>query len=252
MKKAVNRFYESIPNPGAQTKSDLIRRFVYFLTVDQGMEKAWPKHIQECFDECDLARPANVSQHLGTGLKNGSYIAANGGGYRLERKRRDEIAKEIGANIAIAQTSTTLRDLELKLPSGAAKDFLDETIDCFEAGANRAAIVMAWILTVDHLYSHILNHKLAEFNVVLKSNTDKRIKISVISSRDDFSEIPEGKFIEFCRSAKIISNDVRKILDQKLGTRNSSAHPSGIAIKETKVIDFIEDLVENIVLKYPS
>jgi len=54
------------------------------------------------------------------------------------------------------------------------------------------------------------------------------------------------------RSADVISNDVRKILDEKLGTRNSSAHPSAIAIaiKRSKVIAFVEDLVENVVLKY--
>uniref|UniRef100_UPI001D01DFE3 hypothetical protein n=1 Tax=Halomonas citrativorans TaxID=2742612 RepID=UPI001D01DFE3 len=75
-------------------------------------------------------------------------------------------------------------------------------------------------------------------------------KISKLTSVDDFTEIPEGKFIEFCRSAKIITNDVRKILDEKLGTRNSSAHPSGISISELKATEFIQDLVENVVLKY--
>lgn len=62
----------------------------------------------------------------------------------------------------------------------------------------------------------------------------------------------ESKFIDLCRVAKIISNDVRKILDQKLGTRNSSAHPSGVTINKSKVIDFVEDLVDNVVLKYAS
>ncbi|WP_316863185.1 hypothetical protein [uncultured Cohaesibacter sp.] len=109
---------------------------------------------------------------------------------------------------------------------------------------------MAWILAVNHLFDYILRHKLAEFNKVLAKNTDKRVKVTVIKQRNDFSEIPEGKFIEFCRSAGVISNDVRKILDQKLGTQNTSAHPSGVKIMRSKVIDFVEDLVENVVLKY--
>ncbi|RMA41617.1 hypothetical protein D9R08_14875 [Rhodophyticola porphyridii] len=140
--------------------------------------------------------------------------------------------------------------MEHKLPDGSAKLFLAETLDCFEAGANRATIVMAWILAVNHLFDYILKHKHVEFNAVLAKNTDKRVKVTTIKQRDDFSDIPEGKFIEFCRSAGVVSNDVRKILDQKLGTRNTSAHPSGVKITRSKVIDFVEDLVENVVLKY--
>ena len=97
----------------------------------------------------------------------------------------------------------------------------------------------------------MLGHKLAAFNAALAKNTDKRVKVTTVTQRDDFSDMSGSKFIEFCRSAKIISNDVRKILDQKLETRNSSAHPSGITISKTKAIDFVEDLVENVVLKYP-
>ena len=80
---------------------------------------------------------------------------------------------------------------------------------------------------------------------------DKRVKVASIVTRDDFGDVPENKFIELLRAASIISNDVRKILDQKLGTRNSCAHPSGVLIKGSKVIDFVEDLVENVLLKYP-
>jgi len=123
-----------------------------------------------------------------------------------------------------------------------------ETIDCFEAGANRATITMAWILAVDHLFAYITIHKLAEFDAALAA--DKGVKFNAVAQRDDFTELREGKFIELCRAAKIISNDVRKILDVSLGVRNSCAHPSGIKVTNTKVIALVEDLVENVVLKY--
>ncbi|TIT19589.1 MAG: hypothetical protein E5W70_24780 [Mesorhizobium sp.] len=129
------------------------------------------------------------------------------------------------------------------------KEFLKEAVDCFEIGANRAAIIMTWILAMDHLFAYILAHKLTDFNEALSK--DKGVKISSVFQRDDFSEIKETKFIELCRAAGIISNDVRKILDQKLGTRNSCAHPSGVTVNKSKVIDFIEDLVANIILKFP-
>jgi hypothetical protein len=109
---------------------------------------------------------------------------------------------------------------------------------------------MCWILALDHLIDYVMNKHAAAFDKVLAVNTGKRVKVTSIKSRDDYGDIPEGKLIEFMRSAGAISNDVRKILEEKLGTRNSCAHPSSIAIKRTKVIDFVEDLITNVVLKY--
>ncbi|WP_348246147.1 hypothetical protein, partial [Salmonella enterica] len=65
------------------------------------------------------------------------------------------------------------------------------------------------------------------------------------------SDIPEGKFIEFLRSASIVSGDVRKILDQKLGIRNTAAHPSTVKIAQSRANDFFDDLIENVYRKYP-
>jgi hypothetical protein len=59
-----------------------------------------------------------------------------------------------------------------------------------------------------------------------------------------------NKFIELCRAASIISNDVRKILDAKLGIRNSAAHSSRITVGEHKAVEFGIDLINNVILKY--
>ena len=80
--------------------------------------------------------------------------------------------------------------------------------------------------------------------------TVTEITIKKISNIDDFSELKESKFIELMRSEKIISNDIRKILDEKLGIRNSASHPSPITIEGHKATEFILDLVENVILKY--
>jgi hypothetical protein len=107
-------------------------------------------------------------------------------------------------------------------------------------------------MVVDHLYDLVLRKHLTAFNSDLAKVTDKRVRVSVITARDDFGDIPEGKFIELLRAAGVISNDVRKILDMKLGIRNTCAHPSGVEIKRSKVIEFIEDLVDNVILKYQT
>lgn len=250
MNDAVNRFYNSIEGAASQSQSGLVELFVYFLTVELGQEAATPKQIADCFAACDLTLPANVSARLAEGLKvkPPKYIKTKGT-YKLQRHMREALSKRLGAETVTAQTSATLRGLEHKVPAGADKEFLKEAIDCFEVGANRASIILTWILAMDHLFAYILAHKLPDFNAVLSK--DKGVKITSVSRRDDFTEIKETKFIELCRAAGIISNDVRKILDQKLGTRNSCAHPSGVTVNKSKVIDFIEDLVDNVILKFP-
>jgi sigma54-dependent transcription regulator len=246
----VNRFYNSIENAANESQSNLVGLFLYFLTVEVGQETATAKQICDCFVACDLAAPAGIAARLSEGLKTKpkKYLK-NAGGYKLERHMREALSRKLGAEQITVQTSATLRGLEHKLPDGVSKGFLKETIDCFEAGATRATVTMAWILAVDHLFAHISKHKSAEFNTALAA--DKGVKLNAITQRDDFTEIKEGKFIELCRAAKIISNDVRKIMDASLGTRNSCAHPSGITVSNTKVISIVEDLVENVVLKYP-
>lgn len=249
MTDAVNRFYNSIEGASNQSQSALVELFVYFLTVELGQDTATPKQVADCFSDCDLVVPGNVGARLSEGLKcKPTKYIRTGTGYKLQRHMREALSRKLGAENFIAQTSVTLRKLEHRLPDGLDKEFLKEAIDCFEIGANRAAIIMTWILAMDHMFAYILAHKLTEFNTALSK--DKSVKISCVSQRDDFTELKETKFIELCRAAGIISNDVRKILDQKLGTRNSCAHPSGVTVNKSKVIDFVEDLVHNVVLKY--
>jgi hypothetical protein len=247
--EGVNRFYGAIENAEKMDAKELIALFVYFLIVEAGGESASAGDVDACFVACDLTPPRRTAAHLSEGVGEGKYIKAQRG-YKLQRHYRDVLSKMLGAERVVAQASVELRKLEEKFGAGSAKAFLQETIACFEAGANRATIVMCWILALDHLIEYTMAHHLPEFNKLLAANTDRRVKVTAIVSRDDFGDIPENKLIELFRSARVIDNDVRKILDQKLGTRNSYAHPSSLAISRTKVMEFVEDLVSNVVLKY--
>jgi hypothetical protein len=67
---------------------------------------------------------------------------------------------------------------------------------------------------------------------------------------DDFNEeLKESQVIEICNSADIITKDVHRILKEKLGTRNSAAHPSSIEIGQLQAEAFIDDFIKNVVLK---
>jgi hypothetical protein len=252
MAAPANDFYKSIPNAGEKSASSLVDYFVYFLTTILEEDAATASSIRNCFNYCDLIPPARLPQYLSDGLKTKppKFIKVEGG-YRLQRHYRERLAQHLNDGEPQLQNArSNLRRLEVAISPAAHKIFLSETIACLEIGAYRAAIVMCWLLALDHLFEHILKHGLSAFNAALSKNTDKRVKITSVSCRDDFGEIPESKFIEFCRSANIVSNDIRKILDHKLGVRNSAAHPSTIKFTQAKTVEYIEDLVENVVLRY--
>jgi len=136
-----------------------------------------------------------------------------------------------------------------RISGDAEQRFLAEAIACLEVKARRAAVVMVWLMTVDHLQRYVLAHKLPEFNAAWAARPDYRGR--AIVSQDDFLEIRESAFIEILRSGSVITKDIRRILDEKLGFRNTCAHPNDVVIPESKVLAAIEDLVYNVVLKYP-
>ncbi|MDF2116685.1 hypothetical protein PY365_13945 [Roseiarcaceae bacterium H3SJ34-1] len=243
-----NHFYDSITDVSDVGTRELVSFFVYFLTENQNEDAATAGMIEKCFHDCNLTPPGRISQYLSEGISRKEYVK-HYKGYRLQRHYLEKLATRLNATKPKIQSYPELRKLEARV-TGLKKAFLSETIDCFEAGANRATIIMCWILALDHLCEHIFAKHLSTFNAELAKVTDKRVKASQIRTRDDFSDIPENKLIELMRSSGVISNDVRKILDEKLSVRNSCAHPSGIVVKPSRVIDFVDDLIENVVLKY--
>lgn len=223
----------------------------YYLTVIIGKKGVYPKEIQRSFSQIFLKEYNRTPQYLSensANTKNGKYIKVESGGYRLERKIYDEIRSIVQNEPVKIQVSSQLADLVSKIKNSNEKSFLIEAINCYRVEAYRATIVLVWILTLDHLQNFIYGSKLNSFNSAFAKNPDK--KISKIINYDDFSEIKESKFIMLTKSAGIISNDVRKILDEKLGIRNSAAHPSNIVFSGHKTTEFILDLINNVVLKY--
>lgn len=251
MVPAALRFYEAIPDKESLSDRHLVAHFVYFLTVEQGKAAAVSAEITKSFADCDLTPPARLRAYLSEGAKGRGawYVKASGVGYRLHRKFADKLSETLGSRRVVAQTSAELRALEATFPDGPKKAFLAEAVDCFEANANRAAIVMSWLLAVDHMFDVVLKGHLDDFNIALAANPDKRVK--KIARKDDFADLKESKFIELCRAAGVISNDVRKILEDALGIRNTAAHPSGVEVSRTKAVAVIEDLVINVVRKFP-
>lgn len=251
---ALEMFLARIPNRASMARNDLARYFVYFLTSSSASTFATPAQVAACFRQAELNPFDDIRFYLNrASQKNGSrrpLLVRDDKGYRLERSEKERIAASLSGDTHTRAADSALRGLVGRLALSGEQEFLDEAVKCYEVGAFRAVVVLTWLLTLDHLYEYILQHQLASFNSELAKVKDKRVRATAITSKDDFSDIPEGKFIEIARAANILSNDVRKILDQKLGIRNTYAHPSNVTLPAVKASDFVQDLVNNVVLKY--
>lgn len=246
---SVDRFFNAIPDAADQSDREITSYFVYYLTVENGVPDVTTELVARCFTDCHLSVPKRLRSYLSEGVtKKPQRYTRTGAGYRLQRHFSEVLSTKLGDRRAIVQTSVELRALEFGFSDGPIKTYLGEAIDCFEAGANRGAVIMTWVLAMEHFLNFVFTKKLPEFNAALKVQPDKKVK--EVKSIEDFQDIREKKIIELCRTADIITNDVRKILDDCLGVRNSAAHPSDVKIGRSKVISVIEDLVSNVIKKF--
>jgi len=252
MSNPTRRFYDRV-KPKVVQKGDLVSFFVYHITIERGEVCATAQAVRCCYEACDLIPPSWLAPHLSNGVNSRSFFKKDKG-YRLEDSARERIATLLGDDQGKLETSASLVAVEAQVPVGPKRDFLHETINCYGAKAFRAAVVMCWNLTIHHLQDHILADpsRLAAFNAALAKNTDTRVKIKAVSKPDDFTEMPESKFLLFCREAKLITTSMYNELDGALDDRNTAAHPSGVKVMPKKAEAYIEDLVENVLKKFAA
>lgn len=249
---SADNFYSAMPAEVRGNDRATVAYFVYYLVEEQNEVAATAGKVDQCFRDCDLGPPSRTAQILSEGLagKRIDFVKV-ASGYRLERSRKEEIAKSLGARKDVVQTSAELRALESLFTDADTKEFLKEAVDCFEAGANRAAVIMVWLLTFDHFLNYIFNSKLSEFNRRLGAvtATNPRARITRIIKIEDFEELGESDIITYCRSENIITNGVKNALDEGLKARNSAAHPSNVTIGRPTVVYVIDNLVRNVIKK---
>jgi len=238
--------FDEFPGWPATKQTDYI---VYYLTSEGGLQSIGSGHIVTAFENLHLKQYKRLRAYLSeqASSKRGKYVKTSDG-YRLARANYNQIEREVKQEPVKVSVSVQLTDLIGKVSDSSEKEFLQEAISCYRVEAYRAFIIMTWIAAITHLQKYIFASQLNEFNVALAKNPDKKIK--KIINYDDFSDLKEVKLIEIARAANIISNDVRKVLDEKLGTRNSAGHPSGVKISGHKATEFASDLISNLLLKY--
>jgi hypothetical protein len=165
---------------------------------------------------------------------------------------RDDFAERFASSPSAVKIARLLAELPNEISNLFERGFLNEVLTCFKYGAHRSAIVMAWNLGYVHLCEFVFANHLQKFNTnwpVRYPGAHTKSKVKEIAQREHFSELKESEVLEICRSAGIISADLYRLLVQKLGTRNSAAHPSSIVFAQLQAEEFIHSIVSNVVTK---
>ena len=228
--------------------AEQIRYFCWFLHDVAGRSHFEQSDLSGCFTELALRKPSSMGAYVSK-MTRRAELLRDRDGYRLERNTLDALRTRFGMRSATIQVHRLLADLPAKLTNIDEREFLDETLRCFQHGAYRAAIVMAWNLAFAHLCEHVLTARLADFNSRLPLVYPKE-KLQQMQRRDDFSELKESQVLSVCRSASITTPSLGRLLDGKLALRNAAAHPSGVKINQVTAEAAIIELVENVILKF--
>jgi len=246
----LSEFKQRIAGLSEKPHADKIKLFGWFLHTQGGVAHFRASDIGECYEALHIARPGSFGGYFNNLVGRGDLLK-NKSGYRLENKVREALDVEYGTREITVQVTKLLLDLPGQIPDLAERTYLDEAFICYRHGAFRAAVVMAWNLAYHHLLGYVLKNRLADFNarwpLIYPGHHRKAPKAIVLM--DDFADLKESEVIEICNSANIITRDVHRILEEKLGRRNSAAHPSSVAIGQLQAEAFIDDLVKNVVLK---
>jgi hypothetical protein len=89
--------------------------------------------------------------------------------------------------------------------------------------------------------------RLAAFNAAIPKRNAKKAHV-MIAKREDFEELKEDEVVDIVGCLPDINGGTKKLLKEKLGRRNTYAHPSTLKIERAQVDDMITDLVNNVVL----
>lgn len=227
---------------GIPTQTEI---FAWYLHESQGKDRFSTTDIGSCFDKTHLPRPANIASTLTKlAAKKPARVIKDKQGYRLSAVARQDLQKAYPIRQSTAMTTKLLNDLLVRVTEKNNRAYLEEALICFGHKAYRGALIMAWNLTYSDVLDRIYATGLDKFNSQIGTHNFKR----AVVNRSDFADLKESDVIKIARAAKLISGETLKLLEEKLGKRNSAAHPSGKVITVVSAEEFISDLVENVVL----
>ena len=242
----LERFVEPIEGFSSKPAPFTVEVVAWYLHEVKQKERFQPADIGPCFDEIHVIRPANVSLVLNRLCgKSPPRMIKDAKGYRLHQVARKELGATLPQRATSVATTQLLNSLLARVTNPAQKTFLQEALVCFKHHAYRAAAIMVWNLAFSDVLDRILASHLAAFNTGIGTNNLKK----PIVDRVDFEKLKESEIIKIASAAGILGKESVKKLEEKLGKRNTAAHPSTVVVSVATAEEMIQDLIENIVLR---
>jgi hypothetical protein len=249
----LKEFVAFVPAFATLSHPDKILHFGWFLHKHKQKPTFTQADVRACYTEQHI-HPPNLSDAFTRLLaKKPKVLLEERDAYKLEHSTRQKLNEKYGEHETTIAVSGMLRDLPGKIADEAQRIFLKETITCYHHKAFRAAIIMAWNLTYDHMARWIIADpaRLAAFNALIDARvgaTSKRAGTR-IAKREDFEKLEEKEMIDIMGNASLLpSANTKKILEMQLTRRNMVAHPSLIFADAPQADDAITSLVQNVVL----
>jgi hypothetical protein len=185
----------------------------------------------------------------------GSFTLARDAAYQKYGKPSETIAnvnREIKSSNSrqkkskqvVVGAANNLKPHLLKIVDADTRAFIEEAINCFEAGLYRSAVVMSWIGAVSILYDHVIANKINEFNIEAVSRNPKW---KTAQTKDDLALMKESDFLDMLSTLSIIGKNVKEQLKNScLSLRNSCGHPNSFKVGRITAESHLEILLLNV------
>ena len=246
----IQDFVRDIPGFSGKNHPEKIKCFGWFLHVHRGLERFQAADVRRLYKDAHIEEPANTNRFLDSLTeKQPKELLKDVKGYRLAQHVREALDAKLGKVETRIVVEKLLGDLPGKIADEGERVFLSEVLTCYKHGAFRAAIVMMWNLAYDHVRRWVLDDaaRLAEFNAGIPKRNRSKAHVTIAKS-EDFEDLKEDEVVDILGWVTGISGSVKRLLKEKLGRRNTFAHPSLLVVDRPQVDDMITDLVNNVIL----
>ncbi len=242
-------FIAGITGFGNWGHADKIRMFAWLQHSLRKKDRFNTGDINWCYNTLSL-KPTNASQYLKS--MEGKEFLKDNQGYYCEGRFLAKYNEQYGTHQITLSVRQMVKDLVSLMPELGEKDIFQEALKCLKYDAGRAAIIMVWNIAFYHLCQFVLKHHLSDFNNRIPIRYPRKWRAAdmpLVNKYEDFGDnMSEREMIEVCNSAGIITGDIYKVYVEKLGKRNSAAHPSTIHVTQVQAEGYIDDLIRNTVL----
>lgn len=183
-----------------------------------------------------LARLTGLAIHTGSGWE----VTSSG----RQKLANDGIIESSQGTINLA--SDLRRHVSLVTDENV-REYLNESVRCYELGLLRSAVVMSWIAAVYVMQLSVLNDHLDAFNSEAV-RVDSRWKAA--KSTDDLGKMKEADFLDRIVAIGLIGKNVKISLKECLDRRNACGHPNSYKIGPNIVSAHIETLILNVFSRF--